>query len=257
MTSNTQHTNMRHFLSLTAALAFAGASCIAQDDKRTPESTEVWEPQPKIVTPGDSPSAPPSDAVVLFDGNNLNQWSSINGSPATWTVKDGAITVAPGSGDIKTKTEFGDMQLHIEWRSPAVTDASKVSQQRGNSGIFLQERYEVQVLDNYDNKTYINGQAGSIYKQHIPLANACRKPGEWQVYDIIYTAPRFDKNGRALIPAYVTVIHNGVLLLNHVALLGATEYIGFPLYKEHGKGPLRLQDHGNLVSYRNIWVREL
>lgn len=249
---------MRHILSLTAVIAFVSSACFAQNDKRTPESTEVWEPQPKVVTPGATPSDPPSDAIVLFDGRDLSQWASVNGDgPAKWTVKDGAITVAPGSGDIRTKASFGDMQLHIEWRSPEVTDPSKVSQGRGNSGVFLQERYEVQVLDNYQNKTYINGQAGSIYKQHIPMANACRKPGEWQAYDIIYTAPRFGEDGRMIIPAYVTVIHNGVLLLNHVALLGATEYIGFPLYKEHGDAPLRLQDHGNLVSYRNIWVRKL
>ena len=249
---------MKRIFLTTAALAFVGASCFGQErDKRTPESTEVWEPQPKIVTPGATPSAPPSDAVVLFDGSNLDQWTSVSGDPAKWTLENGAVTVAPKTGDIRTKAEFGDIQLHIEWRSPAVTDPSIVSQGRGNSGIFLQERYEVQVLDNYQNKTYINGQAASIYKQHIPLANACKQPGEWQVYDIIYTAPRFNKDGRAIIPAYVTVIHNGVLVLNHVALLGATEYIGFPLYKEHGKAPLRLQDHGNLVSYRNIWVREL
>lgn len=229
----------------------------AQNDKRTPESTEVWEPQPKIVSTGE-PGSPPSDAIVLFDGKNLDEWVSVEGgAPAKWTLKDGAITVAPGTKDIKTKKEFGDMQLHIEWRSPAVTDPSKVSQGRGNSGIFLQERYEVQVLDNYENKTYINGQAGSIYKQQIPLANACKKPGEWQTYDIIYTAPRFDDNGRAIIPAHVTVIHNGVLLLNHATIWGSTQYIGFPLYEKHGKGAIRLQDHGNLVSYRNIWVREL
>lgn len=252
---------MKRFFLIAAMLAFVSATCFGQEtekDKRTPESTEVWEPQPKVVTPGSTPSAPPSDAVVLFDGANMDQWTSVTGGgPAKWALKDGAITVTPKTGDIRTKAEFGDVQLHIEWRSPDVTDPSKVSQGRGNSGIFLQERYEVQVLDNYENKTYINGQAGSVYKQHIPLANACKKPGEWQVYDIIFTAPRFDKDGRAIIPAYVTVIHNGVLLLNHVALLGATEYIGFPLYKEHGKAPLRLQDHGDLVSYRNIWVREL
>ncbi|HEY8511859.1 MAG TPA: DUF1080 domain-containing protein [Cyclobacteriaceae bacterium] len=249
---------MRRTLNLTVIIAFVCSACFGQQDKRTPESTEVWEPQPKIVTPGTTPSDPPSDAIVLFDGRDLSKWVSVdNGGPAKWTVKDGAVTVAPGTGDIRTKESFGDIQLHIEWRAPEVTDPSKVSQGRGNSGVFLQERYEVQVLDNYQNKTYINGQAGSIYKQHIPLANACKKPGEWQTYDIIYTAPRFGTDGRVVVPAYVTVIHNGVLLLNHVALLGATEYIGFPLYKEHGDAPLRLQDHGNLVSYRNIWVRKL
>lgn len=228
----------------------------AQEDKRTPESTEVWEPQPKVVSTGEL-TTPPSDAIVLFNGKSLEEWVSIDGSAAKWTLKDGAITVAPGSKDIKTKKEFGDIQLHIEWRSPAVTDPSKVSQGRGNSGIFLQERYEVQVLDNYENKTYINGMVGSIYKQHIPLANACKKPGEWQTYDIIFTAPRFDDNGRAIIPAFVTIMLNGILVQNHVALLGATQYIGFPLYQKHGKAGIQLQDHGNLVSYRNIWVREL
>src|SRR5690606_19973272 len=180
---------MRRILNITAVVAFTCSACFAQNDKRTPESTEVWEPQPKIVTPGATPADPPSDAIVLFDGRDLSRWESVNGGPAKWTVNDGAITVAPGTGDIRTKESFGDIQLHIEWRAPAVTDPSVVSQGRGNSGVFLQERYEVQVLDNYQNKTYINGQAGSVYKQHIPLANACKKPGEWQTYDIIYTAP--------------------------------------------------------------------
>jgi hypothetical protein len=238
-------------------LSLVSTIACAQNEKKTPESTEVWEPQPKVVTTG-QPGSPPSDAIVLFDGKNLDEWVSVEGDgPAKWTLKDGAFTVAPGSKDIKSKKQFGDVQLHVEWRSPAVTDPSKVSQGRGNSGIFLQEKYEVQVLDNYENKTYSNGQAGSIYKQHIPLANACKKPGEWQTYDIIYTAPRFNDDGRVIAPAYVTVIHNGVLLQNHVALWGSTQYIGFPLYEKHGKGSIRLQDHGNLVSYRNIWVREL
>ncbi|HEX5171637.1 MAG TPA: DUF1080 domain-containing protein [Cyclobacteriaceae bacterium] len=248
---------MRSLNYAACLLLLSGTFASAQTDKRTPESTEVWEPQPKIVTTGD-PGSPPSDAIVLFNGKNLDEWvSADDGSAAKWTLKDGAVTVAPGKKDMKTKREFGDMQLHIEWRSPEVVDPSKVSQGRGNSGIFLQERYEVQVLDNYENKTYINGQAGSIYKQQVPLANACKKPGEWQIYDIIYTAPRFDDDGRAVIPAYVTVIHNGVLLLNHATIWGSTQYIGFPLYEKHGKASIKLQDHGNLVSYRNIWVREL
>lgn len=229
----------------------------AQEEKITPESTEVWEPQPKIVTPGQTPGAPPSDAVILFNGKDLAQWESENGGNPGWDVHDGYITVAPNKGGIRTKETFGDIQLHIEWMAPPVEDPGKVSQARGNSGIFLQERYEVQVLDNYNNKTYINGQASSIYKQHIPLVNACRKPQEWQTYDIIYTAPRFNEEGRAIIPAYVTVIHNGVVTLNHVALLGSTTYTGFPLYQKHGNGPILLQDHGNKVSYKNIWVRPL
>jgi len=248
---------MKRFNYVILLVLISFSMACAQQDKRTPESTEVWEPQPKLVTTKE-PGTPPSDAVILFDGKNLDEWVSIDGGTAAkWTVKDGAFTVAPGMKDIKTKKEFGDVQLHVEWRSPAVTDPSKVSQGRGNSGIFLQERYEVQVLDNYENKTYSNGQAGSIYKQHIPLANACKKPGEWQIYDIIYTAPRFNEEGRVIVPAYVTVIHNGVLLQNHVALWGATQYIGYPLYVKHGKASIQLQDHGNLVSFRNIWLREL
>ncbi len=248
---------MKRFNYLILLLLASVSLAYAQQDKRTPESTEVWEPQPKIVTTGEL-GTPPSDAIVLFNGKNLDEWvSAEDGSPAKWTLKDGAVTVAPGTKDIKTKKQFGDMQLHIEWRSPAVTDPSKVSQGRGNSGIFLQERYEVQVLDNYENKTYSNGQVGSIYKQYIPLANPSKKPGEWQVYDIIYTAPRFNEDGRAIIPAYVTVLLNGVLVENHVAIWGSTQYIGYPLYEKHDKGSIKLQDHGNLVSFRNIWVREL
>lgn len=248
---------MKRLIYSTLLLLLSCSFLWAQQDKRTPESTEVWEPQPKIISTGEL-GTPPSDAIVLFDGKNLDEWiGAEDGAAAKWTVKDGAFTVAPGTKDIKTKKEFGDMQLHVEWRSPAVTDPSKVSQGRGNSGIFLHERYEVQVLDNYENKTYSDGQAGSIYKQHIPLANACKKPGEWQVYDIIYTAPRFNEEGRVVIPAYVTVMHNGVLVQNHVALWGSTQYIGFPLYEKHGKAGIKLQDHGNLVSYRNIWLREL
>lgn len=238
------------------SMIMASLSCAGQS-KKNPESTEIWEPQPPVVTPGEKAGDAPSDAIVIFDGKSLNNWTSADGSPAKWTVNDGAMTVAPGKGDIKTKQEFGDMQLHIEWRSPDVKDTTKVGQGRGNSGIFLQELYEVQVLDNYNNKTYANGQAASIYKQHIPLANACKKPGEWQTYDIIFLAPRFNKQGRVIEPGKVTVIHNGVLVLNNAVLWGPTEYIGLPVYKEHGKAPLRLQDHGNLVSYRNIWVREL
>lgn len=246
---------MKKLLLLLPAVALTTAA-FSQEGK-TPASTEIWEPQPKIVTPGNTLSDAPSDAIVLFNGKNLNQWMDAKGGKADWTVKDGAVTVAPGKGIITTKQSFGDVQLHIEWRSPAVTDPSKTSQGRGNSGIFLQGLYEIQVLDNYENKTYANGQAGSVYKQHIPLANACKKPGEWQTYDIYFTAPRFNDDGRVSHPATVTVVHNGVLVQNHVTIWGPTEYIGLPVYKKHGKAPLSLQDHGNLVSYRNIWIREL
>lgn len=234
-----------------------GMMAQAQSDKKTPETTEIWEPQPRIITPGEKPTDAPSDAIVLFNGTNLDAWNALDGSAAKWTVNEGALTVAPGKGDIQTKQEFTDFQLHVEWRSPAAVDPTKTSQGRGNSGIFLQGLYEVQVLDNYQNKTYANGQAGSIYKQHLPLVNACKAPGVWQMYDIFYMAPRFNKEGRIVTPAYVTVVHNGVLVQNHVALWGPTEYIGLPLYKPHEKGPIKLQDHGNLVSFRNIWIREL
>jgi len=238
-------------------LMMTTASLLAQENKKTPESSEIWEPQPRIITPGSQPGEAPSDALVLFNGKDLSNWISIDGSAPKWALKDGIITVAPNGSDIKTKKEFGDFQLHVEWRSPAQVDTTKKGQGRGNSGIFLQERYEVQVLDNYNNKTYANGQASSIYKQHIPLVNACRKPGEWQVYEIFFTAPRFNTEGRVVSPAYVTVIHNGVLTLNHAAIWGPTEYIGMPVYKPYEKGAIRLQDHGNPVSYRNIWIREL
>ncbi|HEY9048815.1 MAG TPA: DUF1080 domain-containing protein [Ohtaekwangia sp.] len=243
------------------ALALLGAGTLAQaqdqPNKKTPESSEIWEPQPRIITAAEKVGDAPSDATVLFDGKSFDNWVCIDGTAPKWTLKDGAMTVVAGAKDIKTKKEFGDFQLHVEWRSPAEVDPKQVSQGRGNSGIFLQERYEVQVLDNYNNKTYANGQASSIYKQHIPLVNACRKPGEWQVYDIFFTAPRFNAEGRIISQAYVTVVHNGVLTLNHVAIWGPTEYIGLPVYKAYEKGPIRLQDHGNAVSYRNIWIRDL
>jgi hypothetical protein len=229
-----------------------------QNDKKTPESTEIWDPAVRVITPGEKPSDAPSDAIILFDGKNLDEWISVkDGGAAKWTLKDGAISVLPGAGDIKTKKEFGDFQLHVEWRTPTEVNPKATGQGRGNSGIFLQERYEVQVLDNYNNLTYSNGQAGSIYKQSIPLVNACKKPGEWQTYDIVFTAPRFNKEGRVIIPAYVTIIHNGALVQNHTAIWGPTEYIGLPVNKPYEKGPLRLQDHGNTGGFRNIWVREL
>lgn len=219
-----------------------------------PKATEVWDPVPVKVDPGNSQKAP-SDALVLFDGTNLDQWKSKDGGTAEWQVKDGIVTVTKGNGDIFTKKAFGDVQLHIEWRSPA--EIVSEGQGRGNSGVFLQGRYEVQVLDSYESRTYSNGQAGAVYKQHIPLVNATRAPGKWQTYDIIFTAPVFNKDGIKVKSAYITVIHNGVLIQNHVEVKGSTEYIGLPKNIAHGKGSIHLQDHGNPVSYRNIWVREL
>ncbi len=221
----------------------------------TAELTEIFETAPEVVVPGEG-TAPPSDAIVLFDGSGLDQWESVRGGPAEWKLGDGAVTVVKGTGDIRTKQGFGDVQLHVEWRTPA--EVSGRGQDRGNSGVYLQELYEVQVLDSYENSTYVNGQAGAIYKQHIPLVNACRPPGVWQTYDIIFTAPRFREDGSLLSPAKMTVLHNGVLIQNHVTLLGPTENIGLPSYKAHDlKRPLMLQEHGNPVSFRNIWIREL
>ena len=220
-----------------------------------PKLTEVWEPEPKVVTPGDG-TAPPSDAIVLFDGTDFDEWTGVDGGEVKWVLEDGAMTVKPKSGMISTKKVFGDVQLHIEWRSPKIVEGE--SQGRGNSGIFLQGLYELQVLDSYQNRTYSNGQAGSIYKQHIPLVNVCRGPGEWQTYDVIYQAPLFKADGSLGRPARMTVIHNGVLIQNNVALEGPTVYRGKAKYEAHGeKLSLMLQDHSNPVSFRNIWVREL
>lgn len=232
-----------------------GASAFAQQTKMGPEDTEIWKPIPRMVT---SPAgAPPSDALILFDGTSLGQWLSNRDSrsPAAWHVSGDHFTVTPGSGDIRTKETFSDFQLHLEWRSPQVVRGE--GQGRGNSGIFLQGRYEIQILDNYDNSTYSNGQAASIYKQTMPLVNASRPPGEWQTYDIIWTAPRFNKDGMLISKAKVTVIHNGVLVQNHTEVAGTTEYIGLPRYEAHGPGPLILQDHSDTVSFRNIWIRRL
>lgn len=221
-----------------------------------PKTTEVWKAEPKVITPGKSDSDAPSDAIILFDGSFTSAWQHKNGDAAKWTVSDNALTVKAGTGGIRTKQKFGDCQLHIEWRTPA--EVKGESQGRGNSGIFLMGRYEVQVLDSYNNKTYYNGQAGSIYKQHIPLVNACKGPGEWQSYDIIFTAPRFSENGNVLIPAHFTVLQNGVLVQNNVTVWGNTQNTGSPVYEKHeAKESLELQDHGNPVSFRNIWIREL
>lgn len=219
-----------------------------------PEETEIWEPEPPVVTPGQG-TAPPSDAIVLFDGSNLEKWESTKGGEAKWKIGNGAMTVVKGAGAIRTKEVFGSCQLHIEWRAPE--EVKGEGQGRGNSGVFLQGVYEVQVLDSYNNRTYSNGQAASLYKQSMPLVNACRPPGEWQSYDIIYKAPIFRENGDLAAPAYITVIHNGILVQNHYLLKGHTPYIGLPEYTPHGDGPLMLQDHNNPVSFRNIWIRKL
>ncbi len=217
--------------------------------------TEVWEPVPPVVSPGEA-GAPPSDAIILFDGSDLFGWEGRDGGDAPWEAVDGEMRVVPGTGDIRTREGFGDVQLHIEWKTPSEIRGS--GQGRGNSGVFLMDRYEIQVLDSWENETYPNGQAASVYKQHIPLVNASRRPGEWQSYDIIFMAPRFNDNGRVIKPARVTVFHNGVLVQNNVEIWGNTEFIGLPSYREHSmEEPVRLQDHGDLIRFRNIWIRRL
>ena len=207
--------------------------------------------EPKVINPG----PPPSDAIVLFDGKDLSKWRMENGDAAKWQVDDGAMTVNK-TGNIYTKEEFGDCQLHIEWATPS--EVKGEGQGRGNSGVFFQDRYEVQVLDSYENKTYFHGQAGAIYKQHAPLVNACRKPGEWQTYDIIFRAPKFAEDGKVTEPGRLTVLHNGILVQDHAEIFGETGPVGKPIYKKHpAKQPIRLQDHGNPVRYRNIWIRPL
>jgi hypothetical protein len=233
--------------------------------KPSPKDTEVWEPEPTVVTPGASTDAAPSDAIVLFDGKNLDEWVNVKGGgPAGWTVADGVFTVNKPVGNIQTKRSFTNYQLHLEWRVPATITGK--DQGRGNSGLFLASTgggdngYELQILDSYNNRTYANGQAGSLYKQAIPLVNAMRKPGEWNVYDVVWTAPTFNADGTLKTRARVTVLHNGVLIQNNLELTGETLYIGKPTYKAHGATPIKLQAHGDPsepLSFRNIWLREL
>lgn len=268
--------NRSFFTCKTAALALSAIGFLTMTDaqaqevpkppKMTPEMTEFWEPEVKAVQPGKTAAEAPADAVVLFDGKNLNQWVSTNdpASPAKWTVNNGEFTVKKGTGNIQTKQEFQDYQLHIEWKIPA--NITGKGQGRGNSGLFLASTgagdagYELQILDSYNNRTYANGQAGSIYKQHPPLKNVTRKPGEWNTYDILFTAPRFKEDGSLFTPARVTVLHNGVVIQHNTRIEGPTQYIGLPEYKQHGKAPIKLQDHGDPsepISYRNIWIRNL
>ncbi|MEO2073348.1 MAG: DUF1080 domain-containing protein [Zunongwangia sp.] len=222
-----------------------------------PEMTEIWEPQVSKITPGEKPGDAPSDAIILFDGENLDQWVSQTDTEkaAPWAIKDGYFEVVPGSGGIQTKMKFGDAQIHIEWSAPDKVENS--GQGRGNSGLFLQNRYELQILDSYNNRSYSNGQAGSIYKDAPPLVNAMRSPDQWNVYDVIYTAPRF-KDGKIDQKAKITVLHNGVVVQNNTTIQGLTLYIGLHNYPEaHEEDVIALQDHGTKVQFRNIWVRKL
>ncbi len=264
---------MRYLTSALLVFATLAAAALAQQPASNPaatepkpEDTEVWQPEPKVVTPGATCNAAPSDAIILFDGKNLDEWVSAQdrSAAAKWTVAGGIMTVNKDAGNIETRRSFKNYQLHIEWKIPENVTGS--GQLRGNSGVFLASTgpgdagYELQVLDNYNNKTYVNGQAGSIYKQAIPLANANRKPGEWQTYDIAWTAPVFNSDGTLKTPAYVTVYFNGVLVQNHFELKGETRYIGQPFYKAFDGAPIKLQAHGDPsppISFRNIWVRPL
>lgn len=251
---------MKYFIILFLASQF-----VFTQSNMKPEETEVWEPEPKIVQPGVF-TLPPSDAIILFDGTNFSKWrNERTQGPVQWTLNpDKSMTVKPGSGGIETIEEHGSVQLHIEWKSPRLIKGE--GQGRGNSGIFFQRRYEIQVLDSYQNRTYSNGQAGSVYKQSIPLVNAMHPTGEWQVYDIVFNAPKFSIDGDEIKKGSFIVFHNGVLIQNAVEIQGTTEYIGRPkkgrdampgFLGGNNNRSLMLQDHGDLVSYRNIWMRKL
>lgn len=237
-------TMLRTYASALFTIVLIAPVLVAQDYKSGIE----WQ-EPPVVTPGETDDQPPSDAIILFDGTDMSAWEG-----GEWPVKDGVVY--SGKGYVYSKQKFGDIQLHLEWSAPSEVKGS--SQGRGNSGCFLMGQYEIQILDSYDNQTYFDGQAASVYKQTPPMVNAMRKPGEWNTYDIFWTAPRFAVNGDVESPAYVTVVHNGILVLNHFELMGPSGYSQAPHYKVHDPvGPIGLQDHGNPVRFRNIWVREL
>jgi Domain of Unknown Function (DUF1080) len=244
---------------LTAQKKFVNTPPEVSPMPMKPEMTEIWNPEVKTITPGKKAGEAPSDAIILFDGKNLDQWVSQRNKSkaAAWKIVNNEyMEVVPGTGGIETKLTFGDCQLHIEWSAPDSIEYG--GQDRGNSGIFFQNRYELQVLDSYKNRTYRNGQAGSIYKDHAPLVNAMRSPLEWNTYDIIYTAPRFKTTGELDAPARITVLHNGVLVQNNVTINGLTNYIGLHTYTTaHGEDVISLQDHSCKTQFRNIWIRRL
>ena len=252
--------SLTSFALLAISLALMAPSLSAQD--RAPVYWDVHDPDrptPPVVAPGpapDQPVPPPTDATVLFDGSDFSAWTHDDGSPVQWTLEDGYMEVVPGTGGIRTTEGFGDVQLHVEWAAPVEVEGE--GQERGNSGVFLMGRYEVQVLDSYQNETYADGQAAALYGQFPPLVNASRPPGVWQTYDIIFRRPHFDANGQMVRPARFTVFHNGVLVQDHVELTEPTAYQDRPPYDAHpDRLPIGLQDHGDLVRFRNIWLREL
>ena len=246
---------------------FVAASLSTYSIAQDPILGDPSEPVPTKVT-GVVDGKPPSDAIILFDGNNMDSWEHVRtGEPSKWNIDNGILTVANGTGTLVSKQSFSDIQMHIEWRPSA--EIVGAGQSRGNSGIFMQSLFEIQMLDSWDNPTYVNGQAGSVYHQYPPLVNASNPPGEWQNYDLVFKAPVYNREGQLEAPAYITLFHNGVLVLNHVEVLGST----FPRVPEYsaacepyeigetmdctGKLPLLLQDHGQVMSFRNIWLREL
>ncbi len=254
---------MKRIFLLVAGVLFVASSasvCNAQVDTKW-KIHDPSRPVPSVIDPGtastqDSPGHAPSDAVVLFDGKDLSRWAHKDGSAAKWKVENGYAEVVAKTGYIYTREAFGDCQLHVEFAEPVPPKGE--SQERGNSGVFLMGLYEIQVLDSYENKTYADGQAAAVYGQYPPVVNASRPPGQWQTYDIVFHAPRFAKDGKLLRPARATVLHNGVLVQDNVTLTGPTEHGERPPYKAHPeKLPLALQDHGDPVRYRNIWIREL
>ncbi len=248
-----KHSAMKSVFATLALLICCACNAQITD----PEATEFYTPVPPKIEAGESVNTPPSDAIVLFgEDGATDEWVTQEGEgPIEWVVDNDVLTVKPGGGMIKTRRNFGDVQLHVEWRSPNEPD--KEGQGRGNSGVFLMGNYEVQVLESHGSDTYTNGQAGSIYKESPPLVNATRPMGEWNTYDIVFMKPHFNKDGMLIRPATVTVFHNGVLVQNHWEIKGTTAYIGLHTYTAHGDGPIMLQDHSNEVSYRNVWVREL
>lgn len=251
----------RHFASLVSIapsllIALVSQHAGAQAQAKRWKIHDLQRPTPTVVTPASSVGGAPSDAVILFDGSNVNQWQSTEGGDAKWVIKDGYMETSPGSGAIKTRKGFGDIQLHVEWAAPSQVQGN--GQGRGNSGVIIMGKYEVQVLDSYGNRTYTDGQASAVYGQYPPLVNASRPPGEWQTYDIIFRRPRFAADGKVTRPANLTVFHNGVLTQDHVDAWGETSWLQFTKYSKHPDAlPLVLQDHANPVKYRNIWLREL
>ena len=243
-------------LSLIVATAWLAPSLAAQSPARW-KIHDMTRPVPrKVVSQMQLPVKPPSDAMVLFDGTDLSKWMAADGGPAQWIIKDGNLAAVPGGGPVFTRDGFGDIQLHLEWAAP--TPGRGKGQGRGNSGVFLMSKYEIQVLDSFENVTYPDGQAGALYGQYPPLVNASRPAGEWQAYDIVFRRPRFQPDGSVAQPARLTVFHNGVLIQDNSKAWGPTSWLQHLPYASHpDRLPLQLQDHGNPVLYRNIWVREL